>query len=835
MPSRGGAGGGRSSGGPRRVGVAVPNGSPFVPAYTVPGRLPLPPVGARVAVPFGSAVLAGVVVSVDPPPSADGVTERPIFALLDETPFVPAPLASLLPRAAAYYAAPPGELLRAAVPPRFLDPGRALYVRTAPSKGTAEPAAPTGRAERAVLAALEALEAPEAGDPGGPSAAGADTQTLAREVGSKGLATALRSLLAAGLVTLRPETLSAGAAPTEVRWEAIPSPDAPGLLVKRPRRRAVWEALSALGRPAPASDVPLRAAGATGPILSSLAADGLARRLEVPRRADLELHVGLPLHEAPVVPTAEQASAIAAIAAAVRSGAAEEFLLDGVTGSGKTEVYLASLEEARRAGRQGILLVPEIALVPALVRRILGRFGDRVSLIHSALGEAERASEWERARRGEVDAVVGPRSAVFAPLPRLGLIVVDEAHEASYKQAEAPRYDARDLARSRARAERAVLVLGTATPAMEHEKPARDGRLRRLSLPARPGARRRAEVEVVDVRGETPRAGDHGRVLFARRTVEILSGAFERGEQAILLLNRRGFSPSLLCRACGEDFRCPRCSVARTYHRRGEHLLCHYCADSVPRPADCPKCGGGPLQPVGFGTERLEERFAELFPGVSFAVLDRDAAARRGGAASVLADFESGRARALLGTQMVAKGHDFPNATALAVLDADALLSFPDFRASERTFQLVTQAAGRVGRGERPGTVAVQTARPDHEAIQCAVRQDHVAFADSELAFRRAFRYPPYALLLLALWSGDDASRAESGARAGHAALAEAFAGTTVRLLGPAPAPIERIKGLWRFHLLVKATRREEIAKAARILGALKEPPRIDVDPQNML
>ena len=242
------------------------------------------------------------------------------------------------------------------------------------------------------------------------------------------------------------------------------------------------------------------------------------------------------------------------------------------------------------------------------------------------------------------------------------------------------------------------------------------------------------------------------------------------------------------------------------------------------------------LQPVGFGTERLEERFVELFPSVPFAVLDRDAAARRGGAAAVLDEFESGRARALLGTQMVAKGHDFPGATALAVLDADALLSFPDFRASERTFQLVTQAAGRVGRGELPGVVAVQTARPDHEAIQCAVRQDHAAFADSELAFRRAFRYPPFAHLLLALWTDDDLPKAEAAARDGHALLAASLgAGSSVRLLGPAPAPMERLKGHWRIHLLVKATRREEIAAAARLLAGLKRPPRIDVDPQNML
>ncbi|HQR47342.1 MAG TPA: primosomal protein N', partial [Thermoanaerobaculia bacterium] len=432
-------------------------------------------------------------------------------------------------------------------------------------------------------------------------------------------------------------------------------------------------------------------------------------------------------------------------------------------------------------------------------------------------------------------AVVGPRPALFAPLPRLGPLGVDERHDGAYKQAEAPRYDARDVARSRAREEGATLVLGSATPSVEQEHAAREGRLPRLVLPARPRARGVAAVEIVDVRTERPREGDHGRVLFAARTVEVLSDCFSRGEQAILLLNRRGFSPSLLCRACGEDFRCGQCSVARTYHRRPERLLCHYCGDALRPPARCPACSSDALMPVGFGTERLAERFEEAFPGVPYAVLDRDAAARRGGAAGVLLDFEAGRSRALLGTQMVAKGHDFPNATALAVLDADALLSFPDFRAAERTFQLVTQAAGRVGRGERPGLVVVQTARPDHEAIRAAAAQDHAAFAEAELRFRRAFRYPPFAHLLLALFSDADRSKAEEAARGAGAALAGCPASARVRLLGPAPAPLERLKGVWRFHLLVKADRREAIAEAGEFLARLPEPPRLDVDPQSLL
>jgi primosomal protein N' (replication factor Y) len=782
----------------------------------VPEDLGVPPVGARVAAPFGNALVTGIVAGYDPPPPPEGTAEREILAAFDESPFLPEALVRVLLRAAAYYFVPPGEMLRAAVPARLLAAGDAVYAPTQRTIGFV----PSNPKHAAVLEALSARGA-------------ARLDELADIVGRKGLGAALKELLAGGVVRIRAEYLRAARAPSERAWIARPPLDGMDGLSRRPGRRALYEHLRALGRPATLAE--LRGAGGTPALLRRLVDDGLAAVVEQEKKVDLARHVGAPGDDRRPVPTPAQAAAIGAIAAAVTSRKDRAFLLDGVTGSGKTEVYLAALEAACADGKQGILLVPEIALAPALVRRLLARFGERVSLLHSGLSDGERAAEWERARRGEVDAVVGPRSAVFTPLPRLGLLVIDEAHDTSYKQGESPRYDARAVARVRCHEEGATLVFGSATPSMEHERAAREGRLPRLSLPERPGARPRAAVEVIDLRKEDAREGDHGRVLFAVRTTEILLECFERGEQAILLLNRRGFSPSLLCRACGEDFRCSNCSVARTYHRRNQSLLCHYCGNDIRRPVACPSCGSKVLMPVGFGTERLAERFEERFPGVSHAVLDRDAAARRGGAAGVLADFESGRAQALLGTQMVAKGHDFPNATALAVLDADALLSFPDFRAAEKTFQLVTQAAGRVGRGDRPGIVAVQTARPDHEAIRAAVQQDHVAFADAELRFRRAFRYPPYTHLLLALFADKDGSKAERASRAAAVALAASPAAANVRLLGPAPAPLERLKGLWRYHLLVKADRREAIAEAGKLLSSLPDPPRLDVDPQNLL
>ena len=796
----------------RRVAVLLPTGFPRVATYLLAPETPRPAAGVRVAAPFGTRLLTGVIAPLEAPAAPEGTTERELLAILDETPFLQPSFVDLLLRAAAYYFAPPGELLRAAVPGRLLDLGEASFVATSRSVGARLPVGLEGE----VLAELLACGR-------------ATPLELASKLGSRGLGKALRSLLDAGLVKIPSEEMRAARPPLARSWVARGAVDDPRL-ARRPKQRKALAHLAALGRPASAAE--LRAAGASPAVLAALAADGLAAVVEEERPADAALHALPPRPSARIVPTEAQRAAVDAVGAALERGAEARFLLDGVTGSGKTEVYLAALERAIALGRQGIFLVPEIALAPGLIRRVVARFGGRVALLHSGLSDGERSAAWERTRRGEVDAVVGPRSAIFAPLPRLGLIVVDEAHDGSYKQGEAPRYDARTVARVRSHGEGAVLVLGSATPSMEQEQAARDGGLVRLVLPARPGARPRAEVEVVDTRTEAARPGDHGRILFCSRTVELLRGAFERGEQAIVLLNRRGFSPSLLCRSCGHDFRCAACSVARTYHRRGERLLCHYCGDFIPRPRACPACGSEVLMPVGFGTERLAERFEELFPEVPYAVLDRDAAARRGGAARVLADFESGSAQALLGTQMVAKGHDFPNATVLAVLDADAILSFPDFRAAERTFQLVTQAAGRVGRGERPGVVAVQTARPDHEAIAAAVGQDHARFAEGELRFRRTLGYPPFGHLLLALWTAKEQADAEAAARVGRTAIATQ---PRLRLLGPAPAPLERLKGLYRVQLLVRSDSREALAEAGETLRGLDLPPKLDRDPQSLL
>ena len=458
-----------------------------------------------------------------------------------------------------------------------------------------------------------------------------------------------------------------------------------------------------------------------------------------------------------------------------------------MTGSGKTEVYLRAISLALAAGRGAVWLVPEIALTPVFSRELRRQFGARAAVLHSAQSERERAREWDRVRSGEARAVIGPRSAAFAPVADPGLFVVDEEHDGSYKQRESPRYDARDVAAIRALAAGSALLFGSATPSMEAYQAARDGRLRLLRLTARVDDRPLPQVTLVDLKRERARPEEKGVPLFSAPLVARLSEVFSRGEQAILLQPRRGFAPFLLCRQCGHDFRCGRCSVSRTVHEKGRALICHYCGERVSRPIRCPDCGGAILEAIGAGTERVAERFAELFPGVSHVVLDRDSARRRG-AGAVLDDVISGRASCLIGTQMVAKGHDFPGVTAVGVLSADTLLNFPDFRAAEKTFQLVAQVAGRAGRGDAPGTVHVQTFHPQHPAIRRAAGHDVDGFAAEELAFRRSFFYPPFAQLASVLISSPDREKAEGAAKGVGESLAGGGLGSPDFRPGPRPA-----------------------------------------------
>jgi primosomal protein N' (replication factor Y) len=622
----------------------------------------------------------------------------------------------------------------------------------------------------------------------------------------------------------------------EVAWAVAPLPGGQreAALSRSRRGRQVLEFLDALGRAATAAEIRL-ATGTGSAVLKSLARKGLLRSFEQERR-EQRPPPGPGTGPSAFLPTSAQAAAIDAIVSAIRERRYFPALLQGVTGSGKTEVYLRSIRSALEAGRGAIWLVPEIALTPVFARELTRQFPERAAVLHSALSERERAEAWDRVRSGQALAVIGPRSAAFAPVEDPGLFVVDEEHDASYKQRESPRYDAREVVALRAKENGSALVFGSATPSVEAFHAADRGRLVRLTLPERIAARPLPEVRIVDLRREPALPNEKGVPLFSRPLLERLRETFARGEQAILLQPRRGFAPFLLCRDCGYDFRCSQCSVARTVHDRGRRLVCHYCGERTAKPARCPECGGGLLEAIGAGTERVAERFGELFPGVAYVVLDRDTARRRG-AAAVIADVQSRHAACLIGTQMVAKGHDFPGVTAVGVLSADTLLHFPDFRSAEKTFQLLAQVAGRAGRGEAPGTVHIQTFHPGHPAITLAARHDAETFARQEVEFRRAFFYPPFCELAAILVSSVYRERAEEAARELGAALGGRS--EALRISGPAPAPLERLQSRWRFQILLRAADRRAVLSALE--GAVPDRPpagvqiAVDVDPQDLM
>ena len=606
--------------------------------------------------------------------------------------------------------------------------------------------------------------------------------------------------------------------------------------------RAVVDFLSAVGRPATVEEV--AAAAECGPgVVRRLIGLGVLRRFSQVERLSLDRHMlEGPAAGSPVILRPDQQAALDRVTSALAPHEFAPFLLAGMTGAGKTEVYLRAAEETLARGRSAILLVPEIALVPALARAVERRFGPELAILHSGLGSGERHQEWERVRRGEARVVLGPRSALFAPIPAaafggdLGLVVVDEEQDTSYKQDAAPRYNGRDLALVRARNAGAVALLVSATPSLESRHNVAAGKLAPLLLTSRAGQGSLPEGILVDLRQEAPRRVP-GEVHFSERLRQEIAAALAADEQIILLRNRRGYSPVLLCRACGEDMRCEDCGLPRTFHRRSGYLLCHYCGSTRPVPATCPACGEAALEPIGAGTERVEEEFRLLFPEVAVEVLDRDSARRTGGLAAILERFGRGDARVLIGTQMVGKGHHFPGVALAAVLAADTYLGFPDFRAVERTYNLLTQLAGRAGRGERPGRVVIQTYHPGHYAIQAALNHDDEGFAREEMRFRRVFHYPPYTRMVQLLVRDKSRDRAQSLAAGLAHDLAAHPLSRAVRISGPAPAPLERLRGRWRFQLLVRSAAGRDLH---RLLEAVlpANPPWdlvIDVDPQQLL
>jgi primosomal protein N' (replication factor Y) len=537
--------------------------------------------------------------------------------------------------------------------------------------------------------------------------------------------------------------------------------------------------------------------------------------------------------------TLEQAGAVARLRALADSRRFHVALVHGVTGSGKTELYLRLSAAVRESGRRVLMLVPEIALTPAMVSQFRVAFGDRVAVQHSGLSDGERHDQWQRVRRGDIDVVVGTRSAVFAPLERVGLIIVDEEHDASYKQEETPRYHGRDVAVVRGRLAQALVVLGSATPSMESSYNASTGRYERVVLERRVFDRPLASVTVVDMREEFAAAGPD--LVLSRALVEALALRLDRREQALVLLNRRGFATAVFCRQCAGTMDCPNCSVSLVVHGEGvsRRARCHYCNYSARVPAVCPLCAGPYLDQAGFGTERVEVEVRRACPGARVARLDRDAIRRKGALTTLLGRFMAGEIDVLVGTQMIAKGHDFPRVTLVGVVSADVGLGLADFRASERTFQLLTQVVGRAGRGERPGEAIVQTLYPNHYSVQLACRQDYTAFFARELDFRRKMRYPP----LVSMINIVVRARTFAAAMDDAAGIVERVRGCAgaggLKILGPAPAPIGKLRGEYRAQLLVKGTQRTRMREALQAAIAarpeLQRRVMVDVDPVSVL
>ena len=545
-----------------------------------------------------------------------------------------------------------------------------------------------------------------------------------------------------------------------------------------------------------------------------------------------------PAHEL----NAEQENVLKSVRARFELGEFGVLLLHGVTGSGKTEVYMRAVQETLARGKTAIILVPEIALTLWIGRQCRAWFGARfegVAVLHSALSDVERAREWWRVRNGESRVVVGTRSAIFAPLENLGLIIVDEEQESGYKQEETPRYHGRDVAIVRAKMENAVALLGSATPSLETYHHARSGKYELLTLTSRVEQRAMASVEIVDLREDFAKTHQNSPISFALHSG--IAECLVQKTQALVLINRRGYSWSVLCRSCGASVQCENCSISMTHHKQRNRLECHYCGALKPIPKQCPKCQSKYVYFFGEGSEHLEERLRQEFPGARIARLDRDTARTKRQYQETLGAFAAGALDILVGTQMLAKGHDFQRVTLVGVVSADSSLSLPDFRAAERTFQLLTQVAGRAGRGELPGRVLIQTFYPEHYAIQDAVKQDYPAFYERETQFRRVMAYPPFNALANVIVRDANLEKAIRWARQ----LSEYFSphdGKGLRILGPAAAPIAKLKKEHRFQFLLKSPKRSLLA---RVLGGamtyleLKEIPEtavlVDMDPLSLM
>jgi primosomal protein N' (replication factor Y) len=793
--------------------------------YTVPAALADLVPGEAVLVEFGRRqALAVVLAETDPP---DGIALKPIVSRIrTDGPLLP-PLALGLARwIAGHYLAPPAMVIRAMLPPGLLE-RLDLLAERAPEAGAAD-LAPLAPADRDLLEQLDR----------GPRA----VRDLVAPEGRAGLIRRLRGLEAGGLLSLDWTLTAAGAGPRYERWLRLTAEGS-----------AAAEALGgggrAEGRPLGARQVAALLELRDGTTGVDVAGAGIAERhghaaiASLARRGLIEVEIRerprRPLANRPVglrgarpagAPLSDaQAEAVGAAAEAILAGDPTPLLLDGVTGGGKTAIYVEAIAASLARGRPALVLVPEIALATPLVDRLRADLGARVALLHSGLGEGERADEWRRIRAGDVDIVAGTRLAVLAPLADVGVVIVDEEHEGTYKSDRTPRLQARDAALHLAELAGAAAILGSATPAVDSVGRARAGTYRRVVLPSRPTGSRPV-IEVVDLRAEL-REGNRG--LLSGRLVAALAGLDrEREDQAILVLNRRGTASVVLCRDCGHVQACPECERPLVYHQAGGTLRCHHCGRATPLATRCPACGSARIRYLGGGTERVEREVRDRFPGLRIGRLDRDVVERRGAAERILDAFAAREIDVLVGTSLVAKGLDVPNVTLVGVVSADVALNLPDERAAERTYQLLAQAAGRAGRGERPGLAIIQSYQPDHPAILAVANDEPTAFYDAELELRRRFGSPPFGRLVkLTVGLVDrDAAEREATAMAERLRARAQERAARVAVVGPAPAYIARRADRWRWNVVLRGD-----DPVALLDGGLDVPWSIDVDPESLL